>query len=193
MDRMITAKRLLDAGRSDEAIAPLQRAKALFPHYGGDDSPTWYLAQIYLKRGDTRQAADELREMLASNETNYPAYVAYADALQKLGDVKGAEQALASALYINPFELPLHQRLAELARSAGDVQMAVRERKAVVALGPVDRPEALYQLALAYRAAGDSVAARHTVLRALEDAPNFEKAQELLLTIHQERVGGKKP
>jgi tetratricopeptide (TPR) repeat protein len=193
MDRMIAAKRLIDAGQTDAAIAPLERAKALFPHYGGDDSPSWYLAQIYTKRGDTRRAADELREMLASNESNYAAYLTYADALQKLGDVKGAEQALASALYINPFELAVHQRLAELAKSAGDVQMVVRERRAVVALGPVDRPEALYQLALAYREAGDSAAARHTVLRALEDAPNFEKAQELLLVIHQERTGGKKP
>jgi Flp pilus assembly protein TadD len=96
-------------------------------------------------------------------------------------------------LYVNPFEQAIHQRLAELARQAGDVQMAVRERQAVLALGPVDRPEALYQLAVAYREAGDSVAARHTVLRALEDAPNFEKAQELLLVIHQERAEGKKP
>ena len=183
----------MSAGQTDAAIAPLQRAKALFPHYGGDDSPAWFLAQIYLKRGDTRHAADELRDMVASNESNYPAYLAYADALQKLGDVKGAEQALAAALYINPFELPVHQRLAELAKAAGDPQMAVRERRAVVALGPVDRPDALYQLAVAYREAGDSAAARHTVLRALEDAPNFEKAQELLLIIHQERVGGKKP
>jgi Tfp pilus assembly protein PilF len=51
----------------------------------------------------------------------------------------------------------------------------------------------LYQLAVAYRDAGDTAAARHTVLRALEDAPNFEKAQDLLLAIHQERAGGKKP
>jgi hypothetical protein len=36
-------------------------------------------------------------------------------------------------------------------------------------------------------------AARHTVLRALEDAPNFEKAQTLLLAIHEARAGGKAP
>jgi Tfp pilus assembly protein PilF len=52
----------------------------------------------------------------------------------------------------------------------------------------VDRAEALYQLAVAYREAGNATAARKTLLRALEDAPNFEKAQTLLLTLHQERV-----
>ena len=191
---MATARRLVEGGQVDAAVAPLEHAKTLFPRYGGDDSPTWHLAQIYLKRGDTRRAAEELKQVVASNEANYAAQMALADALQKLGDNKGAAASLAAALYINPFELPVHQRLAELAKATGDVRMVVRERRAVVALAPVDRPEALYQLAVAYREAGDTAAARHTVLRALEDAPNFEKAQTLLLTIHEERTAGaKKP
>jgi Tfp pilus assembly protein PilF len=61
----------------------------------------------------------------------------------------------------------------------------------VVALNPVDRAEALYQLALAYYEAGDGSSARREVLRALEDAPNFEKAQELLLRLQRgNRSGG---
>jgi tetratricopeptide (TPR) repeat protein len=192
---MNDARRLMQGGGQDDAaITLLGIAQAAFPQYNGDDSPTWYLAQIYTKRGDTKRAAEELKRLVASNEANYAAELALADALQKLGDAKGAATALASALYINPFELPVHQRLAELAKASGDAKMVVRERRAVVALAPVDRPEALYQLALAYREAGDSAAARRTVLRALEDAPNFEKAQTLLLAIHDERaVGGTKP
>jgi tetratricopeptide (TPR) repeat protein len=190
---MGSAKRLVDSGQPDAAIPMLERAKTLFPQYGGDDGPMWYLAQVYGKRGDTRRAADELKQLVASNETNYAAELALADALQKLGDNKAAATALASALYINPFEMPVHQRLAELAKASGDAKTAVRERRAVVALAPADQSEALYQLAVAYRDAGDTAAARHTVLRALEDAPNFEKAQDLLLAIHQERAGGKKP
>jgi Tfp pilus assembly protein PilF len=69
--------------------------------------------------------------------------------------------------------------------SVGEHRKAVRERKAVVALNPVDRAEALYQLALAYRNAGDAAAARREVLRALEHAPAFEKAQDLLLALRQ--------
>jgi tetratricopeptide (TPR) repeat protein len=190
---MNDARRLMQGGQDDAAITLLSIAQTAFPQYEGDDSPTWYLAQIYLKRGDTKHAAEELKQLVAANEANYAAQLALADALQKLEDTKGAASALASALYINPFELPVHQRLAELAKASGDTKMVVRERRAVVALGPVDRPEALYQLALAYREAGDSAAARHAVLRALEDAPNFEKAQTLLLAIHEERTGGKKP
>ncbi|HKN67162.1 MAG TPA: tetratricopeptide repeat protein [Gemmatimonadaceae bacterium] len=184
---MADARRLFEAGQLDAARPMLETAQAAFPQYGGDDSPTSFLAQIYTKKGDTPHAVEQLKRLTASNETNYGAQLALADALQKQGDAKGAAAALAAALYINPFELPVHQRLAELAKASGDAQMVVRERRAVVALAPVDRPEALYQLAVAYRDAGDMKAARHTVLRALEDAPNFEKAQTLLLAIHQER------
>ena len=67
----------------------------------------------------------------------------------------------------------------------GETGKAVRERAAVVALNPVDRPQALYHLAVAQRDAGDVTAARRTVLRALEDAPHFERAQELLLSLRR--------
>ena len=61
----------------------------------------------------------------------------------------------------------------------------------MVALNPVDRAEALYQLAQAYYEAGDAPAAKREVLRALEDAPNFEKAQELLLKLQQGNRSGR--
>jgi tetratricopeptide (TPR) repeat protein len=191
--KTMEGRALMQSNQLDAAAVSFERAKALFPQYGGDDSPTWYLSQIYAKRGDTRRVAEELKQLVASNEANYEAQIALAGALQKLGDTKGAAAALASAIYINPFDLTVHQTLAELAKASGDARMVVRERRAVVALAPVDRPEALFQLAVAYREAGDSAAARRTVLRALEDAPNFEKAQSLLLVIHEERTGGKKP
>jgi tetratricopeptide (TPR) repeat protein len=189
---MADARKLVEGGQLDAAIPLLQTAQAAFPQYGGDDSPTWYLAQAYVKKGDARKAVEELKKLMSSNETNYAAELALAEGLQQLGDAKGAAAALAAAIYINPFELPVHQKLAELAKASGDAKMAVRERRAVVALAPVDRPEALYQLAVAYHDAGDIAAARHTVLRALEDAPNFEKAQTLLLAIHDERAAGEK-
>ena len=53
----------------------------------------------------------------------------------------------------------------------------------IFALDPVDRAEALYQLAVAYHEAGDAASARRAVLQALEGAPNFDKAQELLLKL----------
>jgi len=45
----------------------------------------------------------------------------------------------------------------------------------------------MYQLALAHATAGDAAAARREVLRTLDLAPNFEKAQALLLTLQEKR------
>jgi Tfp pilus assembly protein PilF len=99
-------------------------------------------------------------------------------------------------MFVNPFDVGMHQKLAELSHAAGDKQRTVRERAAIVALGPVDKAAALYELALAQHEAGDDAHARTSVLRSLEEAPNFEKAQTLLLTLYDARTkqaGEKRP
>ena len=84
----------------------------------------------------------------------------------------------------------MHERLALLYRQLGNRAKVVRERRAVVALNPVDAAGAWYELAVAQADMNDPVAAKASVLRALEAAPNFVKAQELLLTIVD---GGREP
>ena len=186
--RMGAGRRLLAAGEVDAAIVELEKARTLFPEYGGDDGALPALAAAYRAKGDIQRETGALQQLVAMNETDYDANIALADLLEKAGDTKGAAAALDAAVYINPFDLKMHERLATLWKAAGDAKKVVRERRAVLALAPVDRPEALYQLAVAYRDAGDAVGARKAVLRALEDAPNFEKAQGLLLDLRARRT-----
>ena len=175
----------------DEAIPAFERAKTLFPEYAGPQSSYWFLAQIHKAKGNVRAAAAELSAMTLRNEDHYAANIELAGMLEQLGDTAGAAAALERAMYISPYEAPQHVRLASFYSRLGDRRKAVRERSAVVALNPVDRAEALYQLALAYFEAGEAQSARREVLRALEDAPNFEKAQELLLRLQRaSRSGG---
>jgi tetratricopeptide (TPR) repeat protein len=176
---------LVREGRANDAVAYLERARTLFPEYGGPESPRWLLARIFRERGDLRRAADELSALTMNDETHYDANVALADLLEQLGDTAGAAAALERTMFIHPYDPATHVRLARTYAALRDHRKAVRERKAVVALNPVDRAEALYQLALAYRDAGDAGAARREVLRALEHAPGFEKAQDLLLALRQ--------
>ena len=176
---------LVRDGRANDAVPYLERARTLFPEYGGADSPRWLLARIFRERGDLRRAADELTALTLNDENHYDANVALADLLEQLGDTVGAAAALERTMFIYPYDPAAHARLARTYTSTGEHRKAVRERQAVVALNPVDRAEALYQLALAYRDAGDAAAARREVLRALEHAPAFEKAQDLLLALRQ--------
>jgi cellulose synthase operon protein C len=179
---------LLVHGDVDAAIPLLEKARALFPEYGGDDSPYALLSAAYQQKGDKRKQADVLATWSTLTETNSKVLLALASVLDSLGDVRGAAGALDRAMFINPFDMAMHQRLALLAERAGDKPMVVRERLAVVALSPVDRADAFYRLAVAQHAVGDDVHARTSILRALEDAPNYEPAQTLLLTLYDARV-----
>ena len=187
--QLLAGMGLLAHNQVDDAIVVLERARAIFPEYGGDDSPYALLASAYEKKGDAKKQAEVLTKWTSLTETNAKALLKLADILQAASDWKGAADALDRAMFVNPFDPITHQRLAGLAAQAGDKQLAVRERAAIVALAPADKADAYYQLALAQHEANDDVAARKSVLRSLEEAPNYEKAQTLLLTLYEARTG----
>jgi tetratricopeptide (TPR) repeat protein len=123
-----------------------------------------------------QRVKDSARAKAASAANDYRALVA-----------QGTQESLELAMYISPYDPAAHARLAELHAQRGDKKGVVRERQAIVALKPVDMAEARYQLALAHYEAGDVRSARSEVIRALEHAPNFERAQELLLKLAENR------
>src|SRR5690606_26742293 len=135
-----------------------------------------------LARGDTVGAITALTRVAEIDENAYSVYALLAE-LAEGREASGQVAALERPAYIHPYDVGHHRRLAELHMSEGEPQGAVRERRAVVALRPVDRAEALYQLAVALRDAGEPQEARRQVIRALEVAPAFERAQELLLEL----------
>jgi tetratricopeptide (TPR) repeat protein len=169
--------------RFDDAKPHLDAALSIFPEYGGADSPYWYLAQIHRTEGDLENAADALARLTDLSESNYHALLMQADVLEELSRPEQAARALDKAVLIWPYDIDLHLRLAELHSQVGFFEGAVRERAAVVALKPTDMAEAHYRLAVAHQDAGDRALARRAVLKALDLAPNYEEALELLLEI----------
>ena len=178
-----TGARLYDEGRIDEAIAALEAARRMFPEYAGPDSPILLLARIHAERDDWPAAAEAYRAFVDRNESHYEARLGLALAEESLGNAAAAREALAEAVWIDPFEPDLHARLAVAYEEAGEWEAAIRERRAILALEPADRAEAYYRLAYAHHRGGDAEAARHALLRALEIAPNYEAALDLLLEI----------
>jgi len=183
MAQMAMGAQLFDEERFDEAEEYLTRARDLFPEYAGPGSPGWLLARIHIRRGDSEGALRELEALTAIDESFLEANLEESQLREAAGDGTGAIEALQRAVNIYPFDEETHGRLAELATGRALHPVAVRAREALVALDPVDMAGALYQLALAQYQAGDVASARRTVLRALERAPNFEAAQDLLMTL----------
>jgi len=170
-------------GDLDAAEEHFRAALRLFPEYGGNDSPYWFLARIHRERDELQLAAQALARLNALTESHYEARLMQAEVLTELGDMQGAADALEAAVWIHPYEFEVHERLAERSMELGRYDAAVRERRAILALDPVDRADAFYRLALAQQAAGDVGDARRSVLSALEIAPSFDAALDLLLEL----------
>jgi tetratricopeptide (TPR) repeat protein len=181
--QMQVAEALIRRRATDAAIPIIERSRTLFPEITANHGPYQWLVQTYEARGQYAKAADLLRDMADNDETDFATRVELAGVLNKTGDRQGAEQALLGAIYVNPFDRDVHVQLATLAEQTNDHATDIRERQALVALNPVDLAGALYQLALAQHRGGENAAARRSVIRALEQAPNYADAQELLLTL----------
>ncbi|MSR36100.1 MAG: tetratricopeptide repeat protein [Gemmatimonadetes bacterium] len=181
--RLRLGQLLMEAGQPDDAEVELKEALELFPTYAEVDGPYLYLARIHRGRGELDKAANALVQLGNLNESAYEVHLIEADVRKEMGDLEGAAQALERAILVNPYEIGLHQKLAEIETGLARHEDAVRERRAVVALNPVDRADAHYRLARALLEAGRRDDARREVLRALEAAPNYEHAQDLLLEL----------
>jgi tetratricopeptide (TPR) repeat protein len=146
-------------------------------------------ARLLADSGRADEAIAALWAAVYQDETSLNAHLALANALERKGDLRKTAEVLERSLYIDPFDMAVHRRLASLLGGLGDRSKAVRERRAVVAMGPVDRADAWFELAKSQMDAGDAAGAKASVIRSLEEAPNFARAQELLLTL----VDGRKP
>jgi tetratricopeptide (TPR) repeat protein len=176
-------KALFDGGHFSEAEEHLREALRLFPEYGGRDSPYLYLARIHRGRGEVARAAQALQQLGGLGETLLAVHAEEAELRLELGETEAAARALEKAVEIAPFDMGAHRTLAELYASLGEHEGAVLERRAILALDPADRADAHYRLAMALLASGNRSEARRQVLRALEIAPSFEAALELLLEL----------
>ena len=183
IDALRAAQAALAAGDPAGAIRDASRARDMFPEFAGADGPYMVLFRAHVSAGDTAAAIGALRAHVVRRESDYDTHIELADLLEAAGDAAGAVDMLERAMYIHPYDAAVHDRMAALYAATGQHTKAVRERRAILALNPVNRAEALYRLAAALLEAGDSGQARREVLRALEIAPNFEQAQELLLRL----------
>src|SRR5215831_7175132 len=167
----------------EKAVLHFRRAIELFPYYTGDGNAYDALVEIFEKQGDDKQAAEMLAAHAKYDENNLPTLKALAALRTKMGDRRGALEALQLSFYVSPFDYAMHSEAGRLNLEEKQYAQALVEFQAALALDPPNIAEANYNLASAYHLLGKQPEAKHAVLRALEAAPSYEKAQELLLKI----------
>lgn len=184
---MTAAMARIGGGEPEAAIPALERAVHLVPTLADPEGPHLYLARIHRDAGRLQEAAAHYGRLTALAEGAWDGNLEEAAVRERIGDLAGAAAALERAIWIDPREAAVHEQLARLHGQLGDWRAAAREREALLALDPADRAEAYYQLADAWFRADELSRARSAVLQALDIAPAFERAQELLLRIRAGR------
>ncbi len=168
-------------GNRDLAIKYFDEAKSLFPGYVHPDNPYKQLSEIYKEQGMTSEAIRELTQLTAIHDSDFDSLKQLATWLKESGRTQDAREVLERAMFVYPFDAETHQMLADLAQAADDHQVALREYRALLALDPPDKASAHLNLAQVLFDMGQRSEAKKEVLAALEIAPGFEPAQELLL------------
>ena len=170
-------------GDAEAARAAFERAAALAPMATGDGSAHLPLAAIALEREDRERAMGHLEAHLEHDHRALGAARQLAVLAEEAGDDRRRRRAYELVAALDPFDAEPHQSLGRLAMAAGDTATAVREFSIALAAGPIDRVSAHVDLADGHLATGDLDAAKREVIAALEIAPTYERAQEMLLDI----------
>jgi tetratricopeptide (TPR) repeat protein len=171
------------AGDQDKAVAHLKRSIELFPFQSGDGNAYELLAQIYEKRGDKAATAEALESLVKVDENDYDALNKLAQLKREVGDKDRALEFMKMSFYVNPAGHAAHTIAGDLLIERNETDAAIREFQIALAANPPNVAEAQYNLARAFHAAGKNKEARRAILRSLEAAPGFDKAQELLLKL----------
>ena len=179
--QLALGRALFAAGEWADARAALERAVELVPLATGFESPHGLLARIAQEQGDRERAMRHLESLLEHDETSLEAVRLLAALAEETSDEERMREAYERLLEIDPFDPIPHQALGRLAMAGGRHDVANREFDVALALGPVDRVVAHSDYAESLLAAGDADGARRQALAALEIAPTYERAQELLL------------
>jgi tetratricopeptide (TPR) repeat protein len=106
-----------------------------------------------------------------------------AEWLDEAGRTPEALAVLADVIYAAPLDEDLHARLGDWWLAQQQASRALLEYQVLLAMNPHDQAAAHYRLATAYLQLEDLGKTREHLLYALETAPHYREAQQLLLEI----------
>jgi tetratricopeptide (TPR) repeat protein len=188
--QMRLAQALNEAGDVTGAIAALERAGGLVPAANGQANPNAIIAQLALKQGDTARAIRALEAVVKVESSDVEAARKLASLVVPLGDAARTAAVYELVAELDPFDGQAQAIVGRRALAERDAPRAQRALSAALAAGPADRATAHTDLAEAHLMAGQLGDARREALAALEIAPSFERAQDLLLKIIDAQPSG---
>jgi tetratricopeptide (TPR) repeat protein len=157
----------------------------------GEGSPNAIIGQLAEKLGDVPRAMKAYRDLLEHDHAAVDAARRLAQLAEKSGDEAMLRFAWDRVVALDPFDAAAHTGAGRLALKRKDHALAMREFRAALQTGAADKAAAHCDLGESYLLAGMRAEAKKEALAALEIAPSFERAQELLLNAVGGQAGSK--
>ncbi len=181
---LLLGARLQREKNSSAAESYLKKAEGIFPAYVEAGNPYQILGEMYLEQGREDDALAQFLGWTRYDEDSVVPLKRAAEIYRRRKDWANESKDLDLSVYIDPYDVKVQALLGESAVEAGNWPSAIAAYQVLLGLNPPDPADAHYNLARAYLGAGNKTEARREVLRSLEIAPTFEKAQQLLLRLN---------
>ena len=165
----------------EQAKFHLLTANSMLPSYTGYPSPALVLAQIFEREGNQQERLKWLEVLLENLQHDYDSAVLLAEDALENENFERANYYIDRAIQVDPYRSGVHELKARYADEIGDAELAVTEYEVLLKLEINDPVEARTDLAEAYLNNGQLDKAKESVLYALEIAPSYRRAQEVLL------------
>ena len=177
------ANELVGSGAWSDASAAAQNAIDLYPDYVDQGSAYMILAKAQDELGEQGQALDTLLEYRRLGGSDPGALMQLAMWLDEADRDQEAIAALQDLILVAPINEDLHTRLGDWSLAGGDGAQALAAYQVLSAMSPHDQAALNFRLAKAYLQLEDRDRSREHLLYALEIAPHYREAQQLLLEI----------
>jgi len=164
-------------------IEPARRAIELFPDFTLDGTAHLLLVTALDRTGKRAEALKALQEYRRLGGWNPSALRQLSQWLEEAGQADEAADVQYALILIEPLDASLHARLGERFNATGKPAESLREYRVLLALNAHDTASANFGIARALNSLGDQAESRRHLLEALETAPHFRPAQDLLLEI----------
>ena len=155
----------------------------LYPDYVDEGSPYIAKARAHRELSETALGTDTLLEYRRRGGHDPDALIALARALGMAGREDEAIDVYEDILMVAPLRPQVHLEFGDQLTAADRPSEALIEYKALLAMNPQDLADTHYRLAKTYVALEDKAKGREHLLYALEIAPHYREAQQLLLEV----------
>ncbi|KAA3658370.1 MAG: tetratricopeptide repeat protein [Calditrichaeota bacterium] len=178
---------LLKVGRArlekddESGVELLEKAIKLFPEYTRHGNAYTLLGNYFFKKENYKKAGEYFKKLTSRNGESFAANKKLVTIAKETNDDELLAFACNNLVEIYPYDIDIHKTWGQVLLKNGKYKNAVREFEIELALQPGDLADTHYRLARGYLGLGKKSKAKRHALQALEIAPTFQPAQQILI------------